>query len=75
MLRNTVDKFIEQYGKEAVAQAIEEAALIVYFGIIVLYERECRNILDQINDIADQIVSNMKEEEPKKKNGKKTDKK
>ena len=73
MLRNGVDRFIERYGKESVAQAIEEAALIVYFGIIVLYERECRNILDQINDIADEIVSNMKEEVEKKKNGKKTD--
>ena len=75
MLRSTVDRFIEKYGKEAVAQAIEEAALIVYFGIIILYEREVRNILDQINDIADQIVSNMKEEEEKEKNGKKTDEK
>lgn len=72
MLRSAVDKFIEKYGKETVAQAIEESALIVYFGIIILYEREVRNILDQINDIADQIVLNMKEEE-KKKNGKKTD--
>lgn len=72
MLRNAVDRFIEKYGKETVAQAIEESALIVYFGIIILYEREVRNILDQINDIADQIVSNMKEE-VKKKNGKKTD--
>ena len=75
MLRSTVDRFIEKYGKETVAQAIEESALIIYFGIIILYEREVRNILDQINDIADQIVSNMKEEEPKKKNGKKTDEK
>ena len=74
MLRSAVDRFIEKYGKETVAQAIEEAALIVYFGIIILYEREVRNILDQINDIADEIVSNMKEEE-KKKNGKKTDEK
>lgn len=74
MLRSAVDRFIEKYGKEAVAQAIEEAALIVYFGIIILYEREVRNILDQINDIADEIVSNMKEEE-KKKDGKKTDEK
>ena len=62
MLRSAVDRFIEKYGKEAVAQAIEESAVTVYFGIIVLYERECRNILDQINDIADQIVLNMKEE-------------
>ena len=75
MLRSTVDRFIEKYGKEAVAQAIEESALIVYFGIIVLYERECRNILDQIDDIADQIVLNMKKEEEKEKNGKKTDEK
>ena len=74
MLRSAVDRFIEKYGKETVAQAIEEAALIVYFGIIILYEREVRNILDQINDIADEIVSNMKEE-AKKKNGKKTDEK
>ena len=74
MLRSAVDRFIEKYGKETVAQAIEEAALIVYFGIIILYEREVRNILDQINDISDEIVSNMKEEE-KKKNGKKTDEK
>lgn len=72
MLRSAVDRFIEKYGKETVAQAIEESALIVYFGIIILYEREVRNILDQINDIADEIVSNMKEE-VKKKNGKKTD--
>ena len=61
-LRNAVDKFIERYGKEAVAQAIEESALTVYFGSIILYEREVRSILDQINDIADQIISNMKEE-------------
>ena len=74
MLRSAVDRFIEKYGKEAVAQAIEESALTVYFGIIILYEREVRNILDQINDIADEIVSNLKEEE-KKKNGKKTDEK
>lgn len=74
MLRSTVDRFIEKYGKETVAQAIEESALIIYFGIIVLYEREVRHILDQINDISDQIVLNMKEEE-KKKNGKKTDEK
>ena len=74
MLRSAVDRFIEKYGKEAVAKAIEESALTVYFGIIILYEREVRNILDQINDIADEIVSNMKEEE-KKKNGKKTDEK
>lgn len=75
MLRSAVDRFIEKYGKETVAQAIEESALIVYFGIIILYEREVRNILDQINDISDQIVSNMKEEVEKKKNGKKTDEK
>lgn len=75
MLRSAVDRFIEKDGKEAVAQAIEESAVTVYFGIIILYEREVRNILDQINDIAGQIVSNMKEEEPKKKNGKKTDEK
>ena len=74
MLRSTVDRFIEKYGKETVAQAIEESAVIIYFGIIILYEREVRNILDQINDIADEIVSNLKEEE-KKKNGKKTDEK
>ena len=74
MLRNAVDRFIEKYGKEAVAKAIEESALTVYFGIIILYEREVRSYLDQINDIADEIVSNMKEEE-KKKNGKKTDEK
>lgn len=74
MLRSAVDRFIEKYGKDTVAQAIEESALIIYFGIIILYEREVRNILDQINDIADEIVSNMKEE-VKKKNGKKTDEK
>lgn len=74
MLRSAVDRFIEKYGKETVAQAIEESALNIYFGIIILYEREVRNILDQINDIADEIVSNMKEAE-KKKNGKKTDEK
>lgn len=62
MLRNAVDRFIEKYGKEAVAQAIEESALIVYFGIIILYEREVRSILDQINDIADQIVLNVRKE-------------
>lgn len=62
LLRSAVDRFIAKYGKEAVAQAIEESALAVYFGIIVLYEREVRSILDQINDIADQIVSKMKEE-------------
>lgn len=62
MLRSAVDRFIEKYGKEAVAQAIEESALTVYFGIIVLYEREVRSILDQINDIADQIVLNVRKE-------------
>lgn len=70
MLRSAVDRFIEQYGKEAVAQAIEESALTVYFGIIILYEREVRSILDQINDIADQIVSNLRKE-----NGEETDEK
>lgn len=70
MLRSTVDKFIEKYGKESVAQAIEESALIIYFGIIILYEREVRSILDQINDIADQIVLNMRKE-----NGEETDEK
>ena len=70
MLRNAVDRFIEKYGKEAVAQAIEESALTVYFGIIILYEREVRNILDQINDIADQIISNVRKE-----NGEETDEK
>ena len=62
MLRSAVDRFIEKYGKEAVAKAIEESALTVYFGIIILYEREVRNILDQINDIADQIVLNVRKE-------------
>lgn len=62
MLRSAVDRFIEKYGKEAVAQAIEESALTVYFGIIILYEREVRSILDQINDIADQIVLNVRKE-------------
>ena len=62
MLRNAVDRFIEKYGKEAVAKAIEESALTVYFGIIILYEREVRSILDQINDVADQIVLNMRKE-------------
>lgn len=75
MLRNAVDRFIEKYGKEAVAQAIEESAVTIYFGIIILYEREVRNSLDQINDIADEIVSNMKKEEKKKKDGQKTDEK
>ena len=70
MLRSAVDRFIEKYGKEAVAQAIEESAVTVYFGIIILYEREVRNILDQINDIADQIVLNVRKE-----NGEETDEK
>ena len=70
MLRSAVDRFIEEYGKEAVAKAIEESALTVYFGIIILYEREVRSILDQINDIADQIISNVREE-----NGEETDEK
>ena len=70
MLRNAVDRFIEKYGKEAVAQAIEESALTVYFGIIILYERDVRSILDQINDIADQIISNVRKE-----NGEETDEK
>ena len=69
-LRSTVDRFIEKYGKEAVAQAIEESALTVYFGIIILYEREVRSILDQINDIADQIILNVRKE-----NGEETDEK
>ena len=62
MLRSAVDRFIEKYGKEAVAQAIEESAVTVYFGIIILYEREVRSILDQIDDIADQIISNVRKE-------------
>lgn len=62
MLRSAVDRFIEKYGKEAVAQAIEESAVTIYFGIIILYEREVRNSLEQINDIADQIVSNLRKE-------------
>ena len=66
MLRNAVDRFIEKYGKEAVAQAIEESALTVYFGIIILYEREVRSILDQIDDIADQIISNVRKENEEK---------
>ena len=70
MLRNAVDRFIEKYGKEAVAKAIEESALTVYFGIIILYEREVRNILDQIDDIADQIILNVRKE-----NGEETDEK
>lgn len=70
MLRSAVDRFIEKYGKEAVAQAIEESALTIYFGIIILYEREVRSILDQINDIADQIILNMRKE-----NGEETDEK
>ena len=70
MLRSAVDRFIEKYGKEAVAKAIEESALTVYFGIIILYEREVRSILDQINDIADQIVLNVRKE-----NGEETDEK
>lgn len=74
MLRSAVDRFIGKYGKDAVAQAIEESALNTYFGDIILYEEEVKSTLDQINDIADQIVSNMKEEK-KKKNGKKTDEK
>ena len=72
MLKSSVNRFIRKYGKDAVAQAIEESALNTYFGDIILYEEEVKSTLDQINDIADQIVSNMKEDE-KKKNGKKTD--
>ena len=72
MLKSSVDRFIGKYGKDAVAQAIEESALNTYFGDLILYEEEVKSTLDQINDIADQIVSNMKEDE-KKKNGKKTD--
>ena len=72
MLKSSVNRFIGKYGKDAVAQAIEESALNTYFGDIILYEEEVKSTLDQINDIADQIVSNMKEDE-KKKNGKKAD--
>ena len=75
MLRSAINRFIGKYGKDAVAQAIEESALNTYFGDLILYEEEVKSTLDQINDIADQIVSNMKEEEKKKKNGKKTDEK
>ena len=60
MLRSAVDRFIGKYGKDAVAQAIEESALTTYFGDVILYEKEVRSILDQINDIADQIVSNVR---------------
>lgn len=70
MLRSAVDRFIEKYGKEAVAKAIEESAVTVYFGIIILYEREVRSILDQIDDIADQIILNVRKE-----NGEETDEK
>ena len=70
MLRSAVDRFIGKYGKDAVAQAIEESALTTYFGDVILYEKEVRSILDQINDIADQIVSNVRRE-----NGQKTDEK
>ena len=70
MLRSAVDRFIEKYGKDAVAQAIEESALNTYFGDLILYEQEVRSILDQINDIADQISSNVR-----KNNGEKTDEK
>ena len=68
MLRSAVDRFIGKYGKDAVAQAIEESALTTYFGDIILYEKEVRSILDQINDIADQIVLNVRKE-----NGEETD--
>ena len=74
MLRSAIDRFIGKYGKDAVAQAIEESALNTYFGDLILYEEEVKSTLDQINDIADEIVLNMKEEE-KKKNGKKADEK
>lgn len=60
MLRSAVDRFIGKYGKDAVAQAIEESALTTYFGDVILYEKAVRSILDQINDIADQIVSNVR---------------
>ena len=70
MLRSAVDRFIGKYGKDAVAQAIEESALTTYFGDIILYEKEVRSILDQINDIADQIASNVRKE-----NGEETDEK
>ena len=36
--------------------------MTTYLGIIILYEREVRSILDQINDIADQIASNVRAE-------------
>lgn len=75
MLRSSVNRFIRKYGKDAVAQAIEESALNTYFGDLILYEEEVKSTLDQINDIADQIVINMKKEKEKKKNGKKTDEK
>ena len=74
MLKSSVNRFIKKYGKYAVAQAIEESALNTYFGDLILYEEEVKSTLDQINDIADQIVSNMKKDK-KKKNGKKTDEK
>lgn len=69
-LRSNVDAYIQTYGKDAVAKAIEEAAVNTYFGDIVRYEKTTIQAIEQIKMIAKEIYSNMR-----KNNGQKTDEK
>lgn len=69
-LRSNVDAYIQIYGKDAVANAIEKAAVNTYFGDIVRYERTTIQAIEQIKMIANEIASNVR-----KNNGKKTDEK
>ena len=69
-LRSAVDSYIQTYGKDAVAKAIEDAAINTYFGDIVRYEKTTIQAIEQIKMIANEIVSNVR-----KNNGQKTDKK
>ena len=69
-LRSAVDSYIQTYGKDAVAKAIEDAAINTYFGDIVRYERTTIQAIEQIKMIANEIASNVR-----KNNGKKTDEK
>ena len=69
-LRSAVDSYIQTYGKDAVAKAIEDAAINTYFGDIVRYERTTIQAIEQIKMIANEIASNVR-----KNNGQKTDEK
>ena len=69
-LRSAVDSYIQTYGKDAVAKAIEDAAINTYFGDIVRYEKTTIQAIEQIKMIANEIASNVR-----KNNGQKTDEK